>query len=128
MGVLEERFRRNQINTAFCNLFVDQGLEQKIKDLKRYGALPGLTQDADALDRFITTAPHLIGMVEKFLHTFPKVRHSTTDETYHQLQGNMGLRCALNAVTIKNCLVTYCEGNPYKDNTPQECDVISIGP
>ena len=114
---LKKDFVVTKSTEAFCNLFVDQGLEQKIKELKRYGALPGITQDEEAFDRFTTTAPHLCGMVEKFLITYPKSKQSTT-ETYHQLQGNMGLRCALNAVTIKNCIVTYCEGNPYRKNTP----------
>ena len=44
---------------AFCNVFTDQGLEQEIKALKQHGALPGITQDEAALDRFVTTAPHL---------------------------------------------------------------------
>ena len=114
---LKRDFVVTKSTEAFCNLFVDQGLEQEIKKLKRYGALPGITQDDDAFNRFTTTAPHLVRIVEKFLSTYPKTKLSS-DETYHQLQGNMGLRCALNAVTIKNCLVTYCEGNPYMNNTP----------
>ena len=30
----------------------------------------------------------------------------------------MGLRLSLNAITIKNCIITYCEGNPFIKNTP----------
>ena len=77
---------------AFVNLLVDQGLEQEIKDMKRYGALPGLTQEDDALDRFIITLPRLRGMVEKFLTAFPRAKKSESNATYHQLQGNIGLR------------------------------------
>ena len=69
---LKKDFVVTKSTEAFCNLFVDQGLEQKIKELKRYGALPGITQDEEAFDRFTTTAPHLCGMVEKFLITYPK--------------------------------------------------------
>ena len=80
-------------------------------------------QDEEAFDRFVTTAPHLSGMVEKFLLT--KSGKSET-EVYHQLQGNMGLRCALNAITIKNCIVTYYKGNPYVNNTPLKNIVSTV--
>ena len=56
---------------AFVNLFDDQGLEQQIKEMKKYGALPGITQDEETFDRFVATAPRLSGMVEKFLTTYP---------------------------------------------------------
>ena len=71
-----ERLKKDFVVTnsteAFCNLFVDQGLEQEIKELKRYGHLPGLTQDEDAVNRFITSAPHLVRYVEKFVSDFPR--------------------------------------------------------
>ena len=103
----------------FCNLFIDQGLEQEIKNLKRYGALPGLTQDEDLMERFITTSPHLVQLVEKFLSDFPK-HTSPEDEpdAYHHQHGNLGLRCAINSVRIRNCVVTFCRGNPYVVNKP----------
>ena len=41
-----------------------------------------------------------------------------SEDAFHQLQGNLGLKCALNSVRICNCLVTYCQGNPYTLNTP----------
>ena len=53
----------------FINLFDDQGLEQKIKELKKYSALPGITQDEEAFNRFVATAPRLSSMVEKFFTT-----------------------------------------------------------
>ena len=62
-----ERLKKDFVVTksteAFCNLFVDQALEQEIKELKRHGHLPGLTQDEDAMNRFITIAPHLVRFV-----------------------------------------------------------------
>ena len=97
----------------FCNLFIDQGLEQEIKKLKKFGALPGLTQDEDLMDRFITTFPHLVQMVDKFLQGFPKYQSEESEDAYHQLQGNLSLRSALNSVRIRNCLMTYCQGNLY---------------
>ena len=69
---------------------MDQGLEQEIKELKRYGHLPGITQDEEAMDRFVTTSPHLVKYVEMFLRGFPKHKTSETP-VYHQLKGNMAL-------------------------------------
>ena len=73
----------------------DQALEQHIKVLKRYGGLPGITQEEDTMNRFVTTSPYLSRYVDQFLSTFPK--HEDNEEETYQLQGNMGLRCAINA-------------------------------
>ena len=88
----------------FFNLFIDQCHEQEIKNLRILGALPGLTQDEDLMERFIKTLHHLVQMVVKFFGDFPK-HTSPEDEpdSYHQLQGNLGFRCAINPVRIRNC-------------------------
>ena len=57
-------------------------------------------------------------MVEKFLRGFPKYKSDQLEGSYHQLQGNLSLRCALNSVRIRNCLVTYCQGNLYLKTIP----------
>ena len=113
---LKQDFVVSKSTLAFCNLFVDQGLEQEIKELKRYGHLPGITQDEEAMDRFVTTSPHLAKYVEIFLRGFPK--HSTSETpVYHQLKGNMALRCALNSIRIRDIIVAYCQGNPIIKNS-----------
>ena len=61
--LLKRDFVVTKSTQKFCNLFVDQGLEQVIKDLKQYGALPGLTQDEESFNRFITISPHLARFV-----------------------------------------------------------------
>ncbi len=48
-------------------MFIDQALEQEIKEIKRHGHLPGLTQDEEAVNRFITVAPYLSRYVENIL-------------------------------------------------------------
>ena len=30
----------------------------------------------------------------------------------------MGLRCALNTIVIRDCIITFCKVNPYIVNTP----------
>ena len=114
---LKESFVVTKSTMAFCNLFTDQGLEQEIKKLKRYGSLPGITQDEEAVDRFLVTSPQLTNYVESFLKGFPKASDADHQPLYHQLQGNMGLRCALNSVRIRDIIVSYCQGNPFVVST-----------
>ena len=85
-NALKEDFVVTKSTQEFCNLFIDQGLEQEIKILKRFGALPGLTQEEYLLDRFITTSAHLVQMVEKFLRGLPGYQSDQLEGSYHQLQ------------------------------------------
>ena len=55
----------------FTHLFTDHTLEQEIKGLKWHGGMVGLTQDAVALDRLVTTTPHLAHIVKEYLNSFP---------------------------------------------------------
>ena len=124
---LKSNFVVTKSTIAFCNLFIDQGLEQQIKNLKRYGALPGLTQEEGALNHFITTAPHLMRYVEQFLGQFPRSKSPEgSKNVHHQLQGNAGLRCALNSVRLKNCLAKYCQGNAYARQIPLKHITLSV--
>jgi hypothetical protein len=50
-------------DVPFTKLFTDQALEQEIKNLKRHGGIVGLSQDESALDRLVTTTPHLTHIV-----------------------------------------------------------------
>ena len=108
---LKQDFVVTKSTLAFCNLFVDQGLEQEIKELKRYWYPPGITQDEEAMYRFVATSPHLAKYVEMFLRGFPKHKTSETP-VYHQLKGNMALQCTLNSIRIRDIIVAYCQGNP----------------
>ena len=50
-------------DVAFTHLFTDQTLEQEMKMLKSHGGIVGLSQDGYALDRLVTTKPHLSRIV-----------------------------------------------------------------
>ena len=54
----------------FINLFTDQAFKQEIKGLKQHGGVVGLTQDAEALDRLVTTTPHLAHIAREYLNSF----------------------------------------------------------
>ena len=65
-------------DVAFTCLFTDQTLKQEIKILKRHGGIVGLSQDNSALDRLVTTTPHLSHIVRQYLNSFPQT--STQNE------------------------------------------------
>ena len=87
---LKNDFVVTNLTIVFVNLLDSQGLEQQIKELKKYCALPGINQNEETFDRFVTTAPRLSSMVERFLTTNPKVQWKSVNEVCHQFYGNMG--------------------------------------
>ena len=123
-----ERLKKDPVvsksTEAFVNLFIDQALEQEIKEIKRHGHLPGLTQDEEGVNRFITVAPYRTKFVEQYLSTLPKSDANKEEpEFYHQLKGNVALRCALNSIRLKDTLIKFCKGNPL---TPENTKLRNI--
>ena len=59
------------------HMFTDQALEQEIKKLKGQGGMVGLSRDEGALDRLVTTVPHLVALVDQYLYCFPKNSRSS---------------------------------------------------
>ena len=47
--------------------------------LKRHGGIVGLSQDDSALDRLVTTTPHLCRLVRQYLNSFPKLQRNMTE-------------------------------------------------
>ena len=70
----------------------DQALEQEIKKLKGQGGMVGLSRDEGALDRLVTTVPHLAALVVQYLDSFPKNLRSSDRKEHYQLQGNIAVR------------------------------------
>ena len=64
-------------DVPFTHLFTDQTLEQEIKGLKRHGGMVGLSQNENALDRLVTTTPHLAHSVKQYLNGFRKAAKSS---------------------------------------------------
>jgi len=102
----------------FTQLFTDQTLEQEIKMLKRHGGMVGLSQDEAALDRLVTTTPHLTHLVKQFLNAFPKASRSTDRSEHYQLSGAVAIRSRANAVKLRESIELHCEGNPFMKKTP----------
>ncbi len=89
-----ERLKKDPVvsksTEAFVNLFIVQALEQEINEIKRYGHFPGLTQDEEGVNRFITVASYLTKFVKKYQSTIPKSdANKEQSEIYHQLKGNV---------------------------------------
>ena len=64
-------------------------------------------------------------IVEKFISPFPLHQQKPDEKPYYQLEGNISLRCAENSIKIRNCLVTYCQGNLYSKFVPLKSIVSS---
>ena len=109
----------------FTQLFTDQTLEQEIKMLKRHGGMVGLSQDEAALDRLVTTTPHLTHLVKQFLNAFPKASRSTDRSEHYQLSGAVAIRSRANAVKLRESIELHCAGNTFMKKTPLKNILIS---
>ena len=76
-----------KLDVAFTRLFTDQTLDQEIQVLKRHCGIVGLSKDDSALDRLVTTTPHLSRIVRHYMNSFPQ--HSAQYEwnEHYQLSG-----------------------------------------
>ena len=106
-------FMVRKSGTPFTNLFVDQTLEQLIRELKVAGGITGITQNKDALDRFFLIAPELISLIQEFEAAYcTDSEHSTTREHY-QLNGSIPVCMFNNSGIIKEGIIKHCGGNPF---------------
>ena len=79
-------------DVAFTRLFTDQTLEQEIKMLKRHGGIVGLSQDDSALDRLVTTTPHLSRIVRQYLNSFPQTSTQYEWTEHYKLSGGVSVK------------------------------------
>ena len=109
----------------FTRLFTDQTLEQEIKELKRHGGMVGLSQDDAALDRLVTTTPHLAHIVRQYLNSFPQSNKSSERSEHYQLTGNVAVRTSENARKLCHSIELHCVGNPFTEKAPLKSLVSS---
>ena len=95
------------------NLFVDQTLEQLIRELKVAGGITGITQNEDALNRFFLIAPEIIRIIKKFLDEYCIDNRSPMAKEHYQLTGMTSVRLFNNAAIVKDGIIKYCGGNPF---------------
>ena len=65
-----ETFGVNKSTVPFTTLFVDQNLEQKIKEIKGIVGVGGITQNEDTLNRFFLTATYITKIMKDFVGTY----------------------------------------------------------
>ena len=94
----------------FTALFNDQSLEQKIKELKRYGGIVGRSQDEVVLDRLLITAPHLARIAKDYLKGFPRSKSTPERYEHYQLKGEIGVRVQKNYLEIRKKIEMHCRG------------------
>ena len=98
----------------FTDLFVDQTLEQKIRDLKVAGGITGITQHEEALKRYLLIVPELTRCVKEFQEIHGIGANSSSDAVEHyQLAGTVVIRTFKNAAKIKECILKHCQENPF---------------
>lgn len=103
-------------NTPFTSLFVDQTLEQKIRELKVAGGITGITQQEEALNRYFMIAPELTRLVKEFQESYGFMQSQSDDTKEHyQLTGTVAVRIFNNAAKLKESLLIHCQGNPFKE-------------
>ena len=100
----------------FTNLFVDQTLEQLIRELKVAGGVTGITQNEDALGRFFLIGPELVMIIQDFQNAYCTSSDQSAKEHY-QLSGSIAVRMFNNSAKIKESIVKHCGGNPFSNNT-----------
>ena len=66
------RFVVAKSEIPFTQLFTFKALEQEIIKLMGQGGMVGLSRDEGALDRLVTTVPHLAALVDQYLNSFLK--------------------------------------------------------
>ena len=108
-------------DVALTRLLKDQTLKQEIKMLKRHGGIVGLSQSDSALDRLVTTTPHLL-----YLNSFPQTSTQYEQKEHYQLSGVISVRTRENAIKLPRQLIkTHCKGNPCSLPSPLKSLVSS---
>ena len=90
-----EEFGVNKSKVPFTTLFVDQNLEQKIKDIKGVGGLSGITPKDESLNRFFSITPFITKIVNEFTAQYGTPTKLQKSEHY-QLSGNIATRISRN--------------------------------
>ena len=101
----------------FTHMFTDQALKQEIKKLKGQGGMVGLSRDEGALDRLVTTVPHLAALVDQYLDSFPKNSRSSARKEHCQLQGNMAVSSLTISQKLQHLIKLHFGCNPFKERT-----------
>ena len=102
----------------FTCLYTDEALEQEIKKLKGLGGMVGFSRDEAALDRLLTTAPHLTALVNQLFLKFPKTFIFSGRTEHYQLLGEIALKSRMNALKLQKLIKLYCGDNPFKEKAP----------
>ena len=115
-------------DVAFTHLFTDQTLEQDIKMLKCHNGIVGLSQDISALDRLVTTTPHLSRIVRQYLNSFPQTSTQYERNEHYQLTGGISVRTRENAIKLHQSIKTHCKGTLSHFISTEKSGILSPCP
>lgn len=83
-----------------------------------------MTQNEEALDRFLLCAPEVSRIVTSFNDQYCQKESSKSKLSHYHLATSMSLRIFKNAAVVKESIVKHCEGNPFSNNTTL-CNIAS---
>ena len=112
-GLKNGDFMVSKSGIPFTNLFVDQALEQHIRELKIAGGVTGITQNEDALNRFFLIALELRSLIQQFEDSYFISGERETSKECYQLSGSVAVRIFNNFAIIKQGIIKHCDGNPF---------------
>ena len=93
--------------------------------MKRHGGMVGLSQNENALDRLVTTTPHLAYSLKQYLNGFRKAAKSSQRNEDYQLSGAMAVRSRTSTLKLHHSIELYCAGNPFTEKPPLKSLVSS---
>ena len=77
----------------------------------------GLSRDEGALDRLVTTVPHLAALVDQYLDRFPKNSRSSARKEHYQFQGSIAVRSQTMSQKLQHLIELHCGCNAFKERT-----------
>eukprot|EP00794_Sanderia_malayensis_P020785 gene20785-22814_t len=113
----DELFGVKRSGIPFCNLFVDQALEQQIRFLTGLGGIIGITQNEAALERYLLIAPEVKRIVEEFKECFEADQRKERKE-HHQDSCSTRSRLHSNAEKLRGSILKHCKENPFSSDIP----------
>ena len=75
------------------------------------------SRNEGALDRLVTTVPHLATLLDQYLDSFSKNSRSSERKEHYQLQENITVRSQTISQKFQHLIELHCGLNPFKERT-----------
>ncbi len=107
-------------NIPFCGLGVDHALKQEIKSLKVMGGITGITQNDNALTRYLLTTPEITRLVKDFWNG--SVEKEARKEHYQLTKPHKNV--LKNVALVKDGITNHAR-NPFSSDQTELINLFS---